>query len=415
MDGLSSATAIIALIQVATKLISICWQYRGLKGAAETARCLINQLEGLKTLLVKVDELLDGETPPGIPRRETLSAWATSERLSPFHEALQRLVQQLQPVDGIKAAKDALLFPLRQKDLEQTLGEIERMKSSLNLALTVDQSVQMGIIETGVLNLDSERKVVRDERRAHVIQKWLAASNVAANQMQKQRERQDDTGIWLLRLPLFEQWLVGPNTLLWLHGIPGSGKSVLCSTVYQHTHEMAAVGIDKIAIYFYFDVSEDSKRTTDSMLRSLISQLSHHKMHNKVLNDTYDGCQNQRQAVTSSQLLAALFDLIDDYLDVVITIDAIDEAANVQDTVETILQVHRQKSKNLHVMLTSRWTRAFETSMTEAGAYVVQLSIDSVKHDISAYVNENVGRSQKWPEAIKTSVSERIIGRAAGL
>jgi hypothetical protein len=74
MDGLSAATAIIALIQVSTKLISICWQYRGVKGAAQTAKRLINQLEGLKALLVQVDELLYDEKPPGLSRRKTLSA-----------------------------------------------------------------------------------------------------------------------------------------------------------------------------------------------------------------------------------------------------------------------------------------------------------------------------------------------------
>lgn len=211
-------------------------------------RSTINQLEGLKTLLVKVDEPMDDETPSGNSRRKTLSAWATVERLGPFHEALQRLVQQLRPADGIKAVENVLLFLLRQKDLEETLEAIERMKSSLNLALTVDQSAQLGIIETGVLNVHHEQKVTRDEIRAHMIQKWLAAPHVTANQMQKQSERQNDTVIWLLRLPSFEQWLPGPNTLLWLHGIPGSGKSVLCSTVYQHTQELAAVGIDKIAI-----------------------------------------------------------------------------------------------------------------------------------------------------------------------
>jgi hypothetical protein len=279
MDGLSAATAIIALIQVSTKLISICWQYRGVKGAAHTAKRLINQLEGLKALLVQVDELLDDEKPLGLSRRKTLSVWATAERLSPFREALERLVEQLQPNDGIKAAKDVLLFPLRQKNLENTLGEIERMKSLLSLALTVDQSAQLGVIETGVLNVRHEQKIVRDEQRAHLIQKWLAAPNVAANQMQKQSGRQNDTGIWLLRLPMFEQWLLGQSPLLWMHGIPGSGKSVLCSTVHQHAHEMAAaVGIDKIDVYFYFDVSEESKRSTESMLRSLISQLAHYKM-----------------------------------------------------------------------------------------------------------------------------------------
>ena len=119
--------------------------------------------------------------------------------------------------------------------------------------------------------------------------------------------------------------------------------------------------------------------------------------------------------MTSAQLLTILFGLVDDYLDVVISIDAVDEAADAQDTVRTIMQIYRRKSRNLHVMLTSRSTPAFETSMTEAGAYIVELSIDSVEHDVSLFVKENVGRNLKWPEAFQSSVSERIIRRAAGL
>lgn len=415
MDGLSAATAIIALIQVTAKLISICWEYKGLKGATGAAKRLIDQLEGLKTLLVKVDELLDGQKPLGSSHRRTLSEWATSERLSVFRETLQRLVQQLQPYEGIRSAKETILFPIRQKHLEEALEELERMKSSLNLALTVDQTVRLGDIETSVLDVRYEQEMVRDEQRAHMIHKWLAAPHVAANQAQKQSERQGDTGTWLLRLPMFQQWLVRPNTLLWMHGIPGSGKSVLCSTIHQHAVENLPVGVDKIAICFYFDVAEESKRSTDNMLRSLISQLALRKEHNKVLSDTYDGCKHQRHVVTRAQLLTIMFDLLDNYIDVLISIDGIDEAADVQDSMQTILQVHRRKLDHVHIMLTSRWTQAFEVGMTDAGANMVELSGVKVEHDISTYVEEKLAQGQKWPEATRIDLRERIIHRAGGL
>jgi hypothetical protein len=415
MDGLSAATAVIALIQVTAKLISICWEYKGLKGATRAAKRLIDQLEGLKVLLVEVDEGLDGQKPLGSSHRRTLSEWATSERLGVFRETLQRLVQQLQPSEGIRSAKETILFPLRQRNLEEALEELERMKSSLNLALTVDQTVRLGDIATSVLDVRHEQEMARDEKRAHMIHKWLAAPHMAVNQAQKQSERQGDTGIWLLRLPIFQQWLVRPNTLLWIHDIPGSGKSVLCSTIHQHALESVAVGVDKIAICFYFDVAEESKRSTDNMLRSLISQLAFRKERNKVLNDIYDGCRHQRHAVTRAQLLTIMFDLLDDYIDVLISIDGIDEAADVQESMQTILQIHRRKLNHVHVMLTSRWAQAFEVNMVDAGANVVELSGVKVEHDISTYVEEKLAQGQKWPEAIRTNLSERIIHRAGGL
>jgi hypothetical protein len=415
MDGISAATSVIALVEVTAKLISICWKYKGVKHAAQAAKSLISQLEGLKTLLVQVDELLEDQNLLEPSRRTTLASWATDERLDPFSDALERLIQQLQPHDGFKAVRETLLFPLRQKDLADTLTEIERMKSSLSLALTADQTARLGAIEMNVLDVRYQQDVARDEQRAQMIQQWLAAPDVTSNQAQKQSERHIDTGLWLLRLPSFEQWLVHPNTLLWIHGIPGSGKSVLSSTVHKHALANSTAGLDKIAIYFYFDVSEESKRSTDSMLKGLISQLSHHKMENKLLNDTYDLCQDKKHALTHSQLLAIFFDLLESYIDVVVSIDAIDEAVNVQESMQTILQIQSRKFDHVHIMLTSRWTRALEMSLIDAGALVMELSNDKVEHDISVYVHSKISRNQKWPEAIRNNISERIVYRAAGL
>lgn len=111
-----------------------------MKSSARDSKAWIGQLEGLKGLLVMIDEILDEDQPNSASRRVTLTNWASSERLEGFYEALQNLNLKLQPSEGLRAARDVLLFPLKQRDLEDTLRDIERMKTALTLALSVDQT-----------------------------------------------------------------------------------------------------------------------------------------------------------------------------------------------------------------------------------------------------------------------------------
>lgn len=140
MDGLSAAATIIALLEVTAKLIGVCWKYKGVKGAARTAKRLLDQLKGLESLLMRVDELLDGIEPQSASCHAALVEWTTSERLKTFKTALDQLMLKLEPSHGWRAARDAIIFPLQQQELEEMLRAIERMKSALGLAISVDQT-----------------------------------------------------------------------------------------------------------------------------------------------------------------------------------------------------------------------------------------------------------------------------------
>lgn len=80
-----------------------------------------------------------------------------------------------------------------------------------------------------------------------------------------------------------------------------------------------------------------------------------------------------------------------------------------------VTQICNRKIDHVHLLLTSRWTRAIEARMTEGQAYVVELSSEIVEHDISAYVYDRVNHDSKWSDSIRNRLSERIICRAAGL
>lgn len=76
-------------------MIGICWKYKRVNSAARTVKRLINQLEGLKSLLVKVDEILEEVEPQCVQRQTTLTEWTVSQRLKESHESLEHLIQEL--------------------------------------------------------------------------------------------------------------------------------------------------------------------------------------------------------------------------------------------------------------------------------------------------------------------------------
>ena len=68
------------------------------------------------------------------------------------------------------------------------------------------------------------------------------------------------TGMWLVKSLQFSGWLTEENSMIWLNGFAGSGKSVLCSTATQfalrHRKSDPGVGI----AFFYFTFNDESNR-----------------------------------------------------------------------------------------------------------------------------------------------------------
>ena len=107
------------------------------------------------------------------------------------------------------------------------------------------------------------------DQRARVAQ-WLASSDPFTNHHKALQQRHRGTGRWFLESSDFKQWKANPKSFLWLHGIPGCGKTVLSSTIIEHLEQDMTC---QLLTYFYFDFNDKDKQSLDSLLRSLIVQV----------------------------------------------------------------------------------------------------------------------------------------------
>ncbi|KAI3573696.1 hypothetical protein IWW34DRAFT_553241, partial [Fusarium oxysporum f. sp. albedinis] len=106
------------------------------------------------------------------------------------------------------------------------------------------------------------------------IRAWLKAPDATINFNEAVKKKHPGTGLWLVKGPAFTSWLEKPGSFLWLVGLAGCGKSVLCSTAIQyafrHRRANARIGI----AFFYFTFNDESKQDASAMLRALVLQLS---------------------------------------------------------------------------------------------------------------------------------------------
>jgi len=249
-----------------------------------------------------------------------------------------------------------------------------------------------------------------------MIRKWLRPSDPSVNLGKALGQKHQGSGTWLLQHDTFLQWTTGQRPCIWLHGIPGCGKTVLSSTAIESLRTNIHV---ECLLYFYFDFNDEEKQKLEDLLRCLIYQLSARQ----------DKCFTQLVALSSShndgtrqlscdELRNCLAGLLQEVKKVHIVIDALDESPSRKNqntgTLAWIGEVLSEHTK-IQLLLTSRPEYDITTVMSrliEADS-IISIQIELVKGDIQAYVRSRVRNSvelQRWQkrpdiqDEIETSV-----------
>ncbi|KAJ3579030.1 hypothetical protein NPX13_g1537 [Xylaria arbuscula] len=83
------------------------------------------------------------------------------------------------------------------------------------------------------------------------------------------------SGLWIFENPVFSKWAQSKSisdAVLFIHGMPGAGKTLIASTIINKLR--ADVGVcHRTCLFFYFKHSSETKRSMTSMLRAFLTQL----------------------------------------------------------------------------------------------------------------------------------------------
>ena len=278
--------------------------------------------------------------------------------------------------------------------------------------MLAQQSQQIGLskvigtrledIHQQIDGLDTKVDTLRVNKKHEKIRKWLSPPDPSSNYNKAAKLRHGSSGSWLLETEPYSNWLLTCEHILWLHGIPGCGKTILSSRVIQDLEGRCQARPGSTLLYFYFDFNDVEKQRHDTLIRSLVIQLASKVSElPPALESLYSLCLNGTRQPECSALLSVLGRLIEGSEDVYLILDALDECLDRADVLFTLNEFVDRKDLNLHILVTSRREKDIEDLLGplcgEAGIICIQSA--SVNGDILDYIQARLQTDRdlkKW-------------------
>ncbi|KAI9442926.1 hypothetical protein H4582DRAFT_1846799, partial [Lactarius indigo] len=354
-------------------------------------------------------------------------------------------------------AKKFLKKLVGRKDIEEALKRLDgltqeeaRMAAAQILDLTHVVDNKVTIVGKQLKGVDDKMEVViKDGKDAKVVlqqtsnnvdevkwnqlreslRRWVTPPDPSTNHNIACDIHYGETTAWFFQGSFFAEWK-STGSLLWVYGKPGSGKSILCSTIIQDVLKLREAGSALMA-YFYFDFRDLDKQHRRSLLPSLLIQLSDQSPPCcDILSRLYSAHGNGAQKPSDSVMIKCLKDMltIPNSPPVYIILDALDECPNwpgIPSPREQVLTLVKElvdlRLPNLHICVTSRPEFDIRATLTPLAHHRVSLHDESgQKKDIVDYVNSVVYSDsetmmKKWREDDKKMVVEALSEKADGM
>ncbi|RGP69012.1 kinesin light chain 3 [Fusarium sporotrichioides] len=222
MEGLGVAASIIAVVDLSTKVATLCSQYsKDVSSARADIERIRQQVEQLTTALQATQRLVEGNKGSSLSASQGLlgsfrSCIADLERLekkldpNPIRTAMRRY--------GIRALK----WPFNRKEVDQLLAGLDRHEKTILLGLQVDQTdilidIHKGVRQLGLQPADDASV----SRRPYLMMPFTPDPD-------------------FVHRPTLEKWMHGqynkPNQRMALVGMGGFGKSQLAIQFAHHVY-----------------------------------------------------------------------------------------------------------------------------------------------------------------------------------
>jgi ankyrin repeat protein len=418
MEALGAAASIITVIHLTHQISILCWDIHSrVQNAREDIIRIIDEINALRTILEALARLTSSGSSSNTDGTSILEVVAQLDKpLKDCESELQILADDLRkatPSKGRLGLK-AIVWEFKEKDVTRRLDRLCRLKSTLQFALTLDQTTLLIESRTQTLSLRATVDDDHAKRLRRSIFDWLGAPSSSAIFNDAQKLRTANTGDWFLHGSIFNSWKSTEKSFLWLHGIPGCGKTVLCSSVIEDLHTSG-----KLLLHFFFDFSIQGRSTVGSWLRSWISQLLiQSDSIPSPLRALYDAHHDGFQQPSDRAFLNTLHTLLDSHEEAYLVIDALDECNQKLEFLEMIEEIAHYDSKNIHILITSRNEAEIADTLYRLSGQNVEIEGRGVNEDIEEHVRNTLlkdPRLSKWPVEIQAEITSTLTSKAGGM
>lgn len=263
--------------------------------------------------------------------------------------------------------------------------------------ILVEQECVLRNVENILVDSQNEARASAAVALKQDVLQWLSIYDFEAMYARAASIRSPGTCGWLLEVEEFRALDRSEMPCLWLHGMAGSGKTILASRVIDHF--LSAPKHDRGSIaYFYCDAGDSDSLRTEVVLGSLLFQLCAQldAMPPPILEAFKESGRipGQRRRPTVDQLRAmALLALVESKRPIFV-IDGIDEVNDRRVLCEALTSLLSDPSNDLRAFLASR----SEPDIRAALSKLVAISSQSAPagDDIDSYIDDQMVKNPRF-------------------
>ncbi|KAM0080950.1 hypothetical protein ACKRZS_006880 [Fusarium odoratissimum] len=204
----------------------------------------------------------------------------------------------------------------------------------------------MQATRSNLSDLQDQMRLQTREQTIKEVQAWLNAPNFANTYWSTLDECQEDTAQWIFEIDKFREWCASASAsstgsfapdskVLWIHGNPGGGKSVLAASIIRELS-----GYNQNLVYFFFKEQYPFHTASELALRAILAQILHKHKHENDILDKFSfaqshGDKSSGQPVATPAELKDLLHLCLTFIDSpVLILDGIDECTEPDEFVK---------------------------------------------------------------------------------
>ncbi|KAF4439310.1 ankyrin repeat [Fusarium acutatum] len=286
-------------------------------------------------------------------------------------------------IDSIGESSATSLVP----NLHEQNGPIKSCHSCL-ASLEALLPPTMGQSQTGKQQSET-REIIR----------WLERTNPSSLHNIAFHKHEPLTTAWITNSSQWKAWLsqTSEHRLMWVSGLPGSGKTVLASYIIEELEKLCESANGSIFSYYYCHYSRNQDETVPFLswvIGHVCRQMSWIPLELKRLHD--HGCE------PTTADLEEVLEIVAQKLDVLyIVIDAVDERTPREELLSLIEMLAVDgRFKKIRVLATSRQYFDIEQSFSEISESI-SVSNPMVEADIRRFVHARLRSShrlKRWHE-----------------
>jgi len=181
-------------------------------------------------------------------------------------------------------------------------------------------------------------------------------------------------------------------------------------------------------LYFYFDFSDRGKQTLESMVRSLINQLSYWgEDTSRELNSLFSSCEDGHRQPACESLCKVFLHMIEPAKEVWIVLDALDECRTrggppTEGLLSWMRGLLNSEQRNVHLLITSRPEQDIKSGVSKLAhdCDIVPIQSDLIADDIRGYIRKRVTEDEgleRWisqPD-VQKEIEITLMERANGM